>query len=256
LIYAIGGRFLETAGETGEFQSDRHCEKAISNLDDIVRLHAGLRSIQILLLLSIYNLRSPRGPGAWTFAGLAMRQCIEMGLHRQTRIKWPLIEEMRRRVFWTGYCLDRQVSIILGRPFSISDRDIDVELPTDIDEDVEDEDKLKAAQSEARIRLSRTSQISTSMTGFICICRLRRIESEIQQSIYRVDRAPPNVKTDVETFLKRIDEWKSELPLDAQQLPDFKTRRVDGLDNYVGTISRRTNFRIIDANFTADGVLL
>ncbi|KAH7303853.1 fungal-specific transcription factor domain-containing protein [Stachybotrys elegans] len=233
LVYAIGGRFLETAGQTGQFHSDQHCEKAMLQLDAIVRMHAGLRSIQILILLSLYNLRSPRGPGAWKFAGLAMRQCIEMGLHRQTHMKWPLIDEMRRRVFWTCYCLDRQVSIILGRPFSISDRDIDVELPTDIDEDIEDESRLRNAQNEARSHPTRTPKSSTSMTGFIHICRLRKIESEIQQTIYRVDKVPSNVKADVESFLVRIDQWKSELPLDAQQLPDFSTMRVDGFDNYM-----------------------
>jgi hypothetical protein len=53
-----------------------------------------------------------------------------MGFHRRTpRKRRPLMEtEMRKRVFWSCYCLDRQVSIILGRPFAISDRDIDVEV--------------------------------------------------------------------------------------------------------------------------------
>ncbi|KFA46129.1 hypothetical protein S40293_03749 [Stachybotrys chartarum IBT 40293] len=233
LVYAIGGRFLETTGERGEFHSDRHCEEAIQNLDEIIRNHAGLRSIQILILLSLYNLRSPRGPGAWTFAGLAMRQCIEMGLHRQTRMKWSLIEEMRRRVFWTCYCLDRQVSIILGRPFSISDRDIDTELPTDVDESIEDEDSLRVLQQEGRNRPWKISRISTSMTGFIYMCRLRVIESDIQQTIYRVDKVPPDMRADVESFITRLEQWKAEMPSDARQLPDFRTMRVDGYQNYM-----------------------
>jgi hypothetical protein len=50
-------------------------------------------------------------------------------MHRKTQKKRSLLEhEIRKRVFWTCYCLDRQVSIILGRPFAISDRDIDVQV--------------------------------------------------------------------------------------------------------------------------------
>lgn len=62
-----------------------------------------------------------------------MRLCIDLGLHRRlpTLTKTsPAEAEMQRRVFWSCYCLDRQISIILGRPFAISDRDIDVEVRT------------------------------------------------------------------------------------------------------------------------------
>ena len=129
MVYAIGGRFLETTGETGDFASEQHCEQATRNLHHVIAHYHGMKSIQILLLFAIYNLRSPKGLGAWNYTGLAMRQCIELGLHRQAPLRTsPLMEEMRKRIFWTSYCLDRQVSIILGRPFAISDRDIDVEV--------------------------------------------------------------------------------------------------------------------------------
>ncbi len=130
LVYAIGGRFLETTGETGNFFPEQHYEQALRHLDEICRYH-DMRTVQVLLLFSIYSLRSPRGPGAWTYVGLAMRNCIEMGLHRRTMKKRSILEnEMRKRIFWVCYCLDRQISIILGRPFAISDRDIDVEVST------------------------------------------------------------------------------------------------------------------------------
>lgn len=182
-MYAIGGGFLETAGETGEYHSEQHFETAIGSLDDVIHHHNGLRSVQILTLLALYNLRSPKSPGAWTFFGFAMRRCIVLGLHRQITTQWPLIDEMRHWMFWTCYFLDRQVSIILGRSFPISDRDINVAFPTDVDEDVEDPSLIKS------------QTVSSSMTGFIYICRLRMIESDIQQTIYRVDTAPtPGIK--------------------------------------------------------------
>jgi hypothetical protein len=64
LVYACGGRFLETTGETGAFFPDRHHTSGMQFLDEILQYH-DVRSVQILILLAIYSLRAPRGPGAW-----------------------------------------------------------------------------------------------------------------------------------------------------------------------------------------------
>ncbi|KAJ9142934.1 hypothetical protein NKR23_g6746 [Pleurostoma richardsiae] len=171
LIYAIGGRFLETTGETGDFFPDKHYEEALKYLDEILRYH---------------DLRS--------------------------------------------------VSIILGRPFAISDRDIDVELPFDINEAFEDSSVIERAAEAAAKAISPGPQPrSTSMTGFIHICRLRIIESNIQQSIYRVDRPFDVTETDVEHFIRQLDEWKANMPNDARnrELPNVDSMCVDGYDYYM-----------------------
>lgn len=65
-------------------------------------------------------------------SGLALRQCLELGLHR--KIRWSRMQtdhvkdELRKRVFWCSYNLDRAVAITLGRPVGIADHDIDVEV--------------------------------------------------------------------------------------------------------------------------------
>jgi hypothetical protein len=103
-----------------------HYDAALTHLGEILQFH-DIRSIITLLLLAIYCLRAPGGPGAWTYIGLAMSICIDLGLHRRTRKERLDVEtEIRKRIFWTCYFLDRQVSIVLGRPFAISDHDIDL----------------------------------------------------------------------------------------------------------------------------------
>jgi hypothetical protein len=238
LIYAIGGRFLETTGQTGNFFCERHYNQALRNIDDILRLH-DIRSVQFLLLLSIYSLRSPRGPGAWTYTGLAMRTCIDLGMHRKTQKRKSLLEhEIRKRVFWTCYCLDREVSIILGRPFAISDRDIDVELPLDVDEACEDIAALELAREVALQTPGSSATCSTSMTGFLYTLRLRRIESQVQQSIYRVDQSAPATATEAEKLIEQLEQWRKSMPADADAT-DPDSMIVDGYDNYVRTnISR------------------
>lgn len=97
-------------------------------MDTVLALR-DIRSVQILLLLALYCLRGSRNPGAWTLAGLAVRQCIELGLHRATpNIEISLERELNIRLFWACYYLDRGVSVALGRPPAIADGDIDVEV--------------------------------------------------------------------------------------------------------------------------------
>lgn len=128
MVYAIAGRYLEAAREIGRFFPEQHFAAAMCNLDEILRFQ-DIRSVQFLLLLSVYGLRSADGSEPWTYIGLAMRQCIDLGLHKKPRRSNSFFEnEMKKRVFWTSYCLDRQLSISMGRPFAISDRDIDVQV--------------------------------------------------------------------------------------------------------------------------------
>jgi len=40
--------------------------------------------------------------------------------------------ETKRRLFWVTYTFDRTLSVILGRPFTLEDRNIDVEYPNNM----------------------------------------------------------------------------------------------------------------------------
>jgi hypothetical protein len=167
---------------------------------------------------------------------------------------------MRKRIFWTCYCLDRQISIILGRPFAISDRDIDAEvflllllcfiaecwlgkLPLDIDESIQDVAAFEAALSNVQSTpADETPTISTSLSCFIHICRLRRIESQIQQSIYRVDNSTNATESEVESFIRQLEQWKDKIPRDARRHNADKattttdTKLIDGYGYYVCTL--------------------
>ena len=60
-----------------------------------------------------------------------MRSCLQMGLHRDTvdrNERGFLQTDLRRRVFWTAYCIGRAVCSALQRPLSIPDPAISTEL--------------------------------------------------------------------------------------------------------------------------------
>jgi hypothetical protein len=64
--------------------------------------------------------------------GLAVRMAFHLGLHRcpMQFSAFPKKEaELRKRMFWSIYCIDRYISIRLGIPLAIRDIDIDVCFP-------------------------------------------------------------------------------------------------------------------------------
>ena len=169
------------------------------------------------------------------------RIAIDLGLHRQTTAmdKLGYDVEMRKRLFWSCYTMDRQVSIPLGRPFAISDQDIDVQLPLDVDEPCQDIEALEKA-SKVDPEVVRTS--STSLTAFLHILRLRRIESSIQQAIYRVDRSVNATDADIKFYLDQLECWKNLIPLDARKKIDRESIPFDGYD-YYGKLKDSTSLK-------------
>lgn len=159
------------------------------------------------------------------------RIAIDLGLHRQTAAmeKLGFDVEMRKRLFWSCYTMDRQVSIPLGRPFSISDRDIDVQLPLDVEESCQDMQILEQA-SKVDPEIVRTD--STSMTAFLHILKLRRIEASIQQTIYRVDQSTNVTDAEIQFYLDQLENWKNLIPLDAKKQTDRESVAFDGYDYY------------------------
>jgi hypothetical protein len=63
VIYAIGGKYLKTAGELRSFRCDDFFRAALKYLDVMVKLN-NIRSI-VALLVTIYSLRALGGPGVW-----------------------------------------------------------------------------------------------------------------------------------------------------------------------------------------------
>jgi hypothetical protein len=83
-----------------------------------------LAELQITLLFLQYGTINPRCASVWMLGGAAMRQCLKLGLHRELpacSILNPVRTDLRRRVFWMAYCLDRHISSALQYPISLSD---------------------------------------------------------------------------------------------------------------------------------------
>ncbi|KXH29083.1 fungal specific transcription factor domain-containing protein [Colletotrichum simmondsii] len=214
LIYAISARFLQLMKKPCEVHPQKHLAAAIEPMDYILEEH-NLATVQFLLLLAVHGTRSPYGAGAWSQVRYAVTLCIELGLHRKqstASTHHPRDLEIRRRVFWSCYCLDRMTSVVLGRTFAIADRDINTELPSD---------SLEFWDLTALRDPSSASELSWSNTKpFIHIIKLRRIQSKIHRRVYRVDKdvfsgsLEERTKLDLKMGNIRVelDEWVRTVP--------------------------------------------
>jgi hypothetical protein len=78
-----------------------------------------------------------------------------LGLHRKCAVNpskkggscYEL--EIRKRIFWSVYVLDKYLSIMFGRPRLLHDEDIDQELPDEMnDDDLLEEDPARRTGSQ------------------------------------------------------------------------------------------------------------
>ncbi|KAF3016104.1 hypothetical protein E8E14_002041 [Neopestalotiopsis sp. 37M] len=239
LVYAVSGRWLESAGEIGHFLSDQHYDAAFANMDMILPLRDS-RTVNYLIYMALYCTRAPRDPGAWTYVGAAMRLCIELGLHRRQRRQQPSLEgEMNKRRFWATYFLDRDISIAIGRPPSLSDHDIDAEFPLDLDENTTSEDLIR----QASMNVSNTPAVpQKTLTSFIHRLRLKRLESEIQHVVYRVDQPTKVSDAHVTYFMDRLNSWKQNIPFEANNFARQTEGAFEGLELYTIHYYRNVRF--------------
>ncbi|KAF5534369.1 STB5-SIN3 binding protein [Fusarium napiforme] len=184
LIYAITARFEQLTRKPSQVDPEKHLLAAIEPMDYILEQH-NLATVQFLLLLAVHGQRSPYGAGAWSQVRYAVSLCIELGLHRERQGPPPSSDiardlEIRRRAFWSCYCLDRGTSVVLGRAFAISDRDINVSMPNPGREYWDLTHALSPGDDHA--------VEWCNIEPFIHIIKLEKIQSRIHRTVFRVDK--------------------------------------------------------------------
>lgn len=152
----------------------------------------------ILLLAQLVSLMPSKG-SLWLLTGLALRLCLSLGLHWETKETLKLGEiqlNERRRLFWGAYHLDRLLVVIMGRPLGIEEQSIDVG-PLLV-RDLEGDEYTKIIANH--------------------LIQLARLESEIKHVLYRQQKSfslafpRPNLPTWMEDFEFRLRAWYESIP--------------------------------------------
>ncbi|KAG0649390.1 Positive regulator of purine utilization [Hyphodiscus hymeniophilus] len=204
MVFAIGAIDLRRKNGKLPITPLDYFKTATSFYLSVLFENGNLETIQGLLLLSTFAISEPHALNAWMVSGLAMRSAIELGLHRHVESGSLFQSEMRKRVFWAAYVLDRNISITLGRPLSIQDKDIDVELPLSLS----DIDLLPEDNSPGHGRSG--PLLPSDLSTFIHIIKLRQFGSRIQSVFYPTKTAGLDTKlvsSERDIFRAELENW-------------------------------------------------
>ncbi|CAK7227810.1 hypothetical protein SCUCBS95973_006667 [Sporothrix curviconia] len=195
MVYAIGATLLQLTEKAleADLSPERFYMTALQHMA-AAREPRTVQNIEAMMLLVIYHLRSASGLGLWCMIGLAMRTCIDLGMHRKSHEQGLRAEavQARRRLFWTVYALERVIAMSLGRPLSLPDRHIDVRLP-DVAVSVD------AAAAETG---------TGGSNSLLLLFQLRRIEARIHHSIYRADKPLAALRPKLDPLYKLLEDWR------------------------------------------------
>lgn len=123
MVLAIGASVCSRISRPG-ILSDSYGIAAMQFFDQI-NVQNSLQGLQCLLLMSLYAMHSPSAKlSVWYLNYHCIAALLDLGLQRKidTSSGVPLFEqEMRTRLFWSVYTLDRTIATTMGRPIGLRD---------------------------------------------------------------------------------------------------------------------------------------
>ncbi|RDW92388.1 hypothetical protein BP5796_01782 [Coleophoma crateriformis] len=131
-IYAVSARY--TSHPDGYHAAVRMSEDYAARARTEVDLDdPSIEALQALLLLSVSFTASGKGKKAYMTLANGIAMAIALEFHREIDPKariTPVEREMRRRLFWTCYLMDRFIACGSKRPSQIADKSIVLRLPS------------------------------------------------------------------------------------------------------------------------------
>ncbi|KAH7307982.1 fungal-specific transcription factor domain-containing protein [Stachybotrys elegans] len=178
-----------------------------------------ITTIQALLVMtnSLFALGDERS-AAWLYAGLAFRMIIDLGMHVDaTDLGIPKRFsdedlEIRRRVFWGAFVVDKIQSLYQGRPVTLKESDTLVPIKF-LDTYEEFEHWTPFAYSTQSV--SYPGSPAYSVSTFTSLCRLAVVMSDILGSIYTersFSESAVKLSAVLESLNSKLADWKSNLP--------------------------------------------
>ena len=177
-----------------------------------------ITTIQALLVMtsSLFALGDERS-AAWLYAGTAFRMIIDLGMHVDATMLSNMRRlsdediEIRRRVFWGAFVVDKIQSLYQGRPASLQDFDTKVSL-TFLDHYEELEYWQPFAYTDVQ---SYPGSPAYSVSTFTELCKLSLILNGILNKVYSErssNRSPQELLTTLKSLDTELNGWYETLP--------------------------------------------
>ncbi|OKL55659.1 hypothetical protein UA08_08983 [Talaromyces atroroseus] len=181
MIFAVGILGEEQSNGNDEIHPESESERWYAAARHMMSIETGppaLETIQVRLGICLFLLSSSRANQCWYMFGTTMQLVTALGLHRRQLSKMTrggpayVDQELRKRIFWSAYTLDKYLSVMFGRPRLLSDEDIDQDFP----DEVNDEDMF----------LEAPPRIQDAMDDTDVLLRLGLIMGEISRRVYPI----------------------------------------------------------------------
>lgn len=189
-------------------QGDLFYNRARRLVDDFLDVPR-ISTVIALLYMSLYDcdhipqdgakIRSSR---AWMYSGMAIRMCFELGLHTanySSQMSQCDIE-LRKRVLWTCFVMDKLESCTMERPWMLKSKDISLDFPIPLPED--------------------SLQERLVLEGFNQLCRLMVLMEKVihffTYDMKNLSLWTINEENQVLQYLDTINQWREMLPNELQ----------------------------------------
>ncbi|KAK4552837.1 hypothetical protein LTR86_010171 [Recurvomyces mirabilis] len=162
-----------------------------------------LESVQARLAMCLYLLHASRPTAAWYDFGTTVQLAFVLGLHRNTKeinVVDVVAHECRKRTFWALNTLDTYMSVLLGRPNLLNDRDISQEFPRSIDDEQLLQTPVSSTVGDCVIQAS------------ILHAKLARITKVAAQNQMRMESSEKSRLHAAIEVTGQLTAWRAELP--------------------------------------------
>ncbi|KAK1980165.1 fungal-specific transcription factor domain-containing protein [Colletotrichum cereale] len=211
MVLALGSTVLSRRLRA-RLPGESYCLSAMQYFDR-VSVDSSIPGLQCLLLLTIFTMHSPNMRlNIWYLNYQCIAAVLDLGLKRDinTNSGISLLEqEMRTRIFWVVFSLDRMIATMMGRPIGLRDEACDLRLPQDIDDaSLQSFGQLPNDANQGRMAFS------------IHLFRLAKLNSEVKYVANSVVRETPRYAypavIDINEWqhgmLLQLDEWYDGIP--------------------------------------------
>lgn len=237
-VLAIGAfyDYLANQGQSTNPSADLHAQyfRRSVLLTNVDKLEASAVQVSALLVQCFYLLATSNTDRCWITLGIAIRLAQALGLHmdfaggtRAWSYPLPVSQriEIRRRVWYSLYVMDRLIALQVGRPPALSDSGFSVSLPSNFD-DVDHDWEADRAFPEA--------SEPSSGSYFLHAIELSRIIGQVVQELNEPPKAAEVRLLRINGLDRELSQWKQSLPyylrFDVVHLfdksPYFKRQRI------------------------------
>lgn len=216
ICLANGCRVAELSKLAMQPSPKYYFDKAIDQLCQIPILTLQ-QQIQTCMLLAlylhyIYDYHDNFVMNVWELSRIAITKMSALGYQRK---KIPTIEtclevEIEKRIFWSVYAFDRLLSISLGRPSYTADIQIDINFPLSL-ETVGEHNRTTIFELQMKqFNEQRFKEPVTSITYLVETCKIREIESRINNLAY--GRDSNKYEFEFDAINEALEDWIANIP--------------------------------------------